>query len=319
MTLLGEWASALALLTLAPGPRVVQPGVQSGAAQLVRARSGPGGLWIGSLAANGGRDVLVYRPPASNRGAATRVVVHFHGTYSQTVQRKHEGVSKKRWVGHNRLTQTLDAIDELQRDGEDNLLLVYPFSAGKRAPPWHTGWWNQAFDSMWMVPDATGESFTELVAQATAVAVDNLAVDAASVSPAITAEGHSAGGLALYNVAHAGATNVAEYIFLDAAFEGWADGCHDGLRARRSDALLTIVMTEGGIADPFAGRTPWCQHAQDEGGERWDAARTWCTAMADDMVDWPRVYLHRTKVRHADQPRHFAGGLGLPPTRFSSH
>ncbi|MEM6989010.1 MAG: hypothetical protein AAF721_00890 [Myxococcota bacterium] len=315
MTFLGGWASGLALLAIAPGPRVVEDGVQAGAAQLVRARRGPGGLWIGPLDANGGRDVLVYRPPAPHPDAMTRIVVHFHGTYSETVQRKRDGVPKKRWVGHNRLTQTLDAMDELQRSGNDNVLLVYPFSAGKRAPPWHTGWWNQAFDSMWM--DGAGESFTELVAQATDVAVESLAVDRTHVASAVTAEGHSAGGLALYNVAHAGAPEVAEYIFLDAAFEGWADGCYEGLKAHRSDALLTVVMTERGIADPFAGRTPWCLHAKDEGGERWDDARAWCEAMADDAVDLPHVYLHRTKVRHGDQPRRFSGGLGLPATRFA--
>jgi len=296
---------------------MIGPGVGPSSTGLARAAARRGGTtWVGPLPGNGDREVLIYRPEGWSGEGPVRLIVHFHGTYSEHVQRRRDGMSKKRWVGHKRLGQTLDAIDELQQTGQGDVALVYPLSAGKRAPNGHTGWWNQAFDSMWMVPDGT-ESFAGLLADARGVLVDTLGVERARLRARVTAQGHSAGGLALYNVAAAGASQVREYIFLDAAFEGWGEGCYQQTIAHKERARMTIVVTDRGIADPFAGRTPWCAEARAAGGADWDAVESWCHALATDMQDNPRVAVHHTRVRHGDQTRRFSGGLGLPADRFA--
>jgi hypothetical protein len=142
-----------------------------------------------------------------------------------------------------------------------------------------------------------------------------------------------------------GTQRVREYIFQDAAFQTWADGCYDGVQASGADSLITLVITTAGIGDPLAGRAPWCRELKADdaayaaakakctadtrakvGGrdceelaaraEEWADFRTWCDNLENDMADVPNVYVHRTKIRHGDQPRHFTGGLALPPGRL---
>lgn len=287
----------LALLLVAPVAD------STGAQRLVTQRGGAGLHWFGPLPGNEGRDVLVYVPPGHDPDAGLQLVVHFHGTYSEHVQQRGEGVPKKKWVGWSRLSQTLDAVDGLQAGGR-NIALVYPLSAGKRKPTGHRGWWNHAFDIQWME-----HSFDTLLGDTRNVLDRELGVASAVVS--VIAEGHSAGGIALYNIAQSAPTAVNEMIFLDASFQGWADGCYHTLRQAGSTTKITIVQTERGIADPHRGRTPWCADTDAlDADERW-----WCDALANDMADVGRVTLHRTKIRHGDQPRHFVGGLELPADR----
>ena len=316
LTSLALWT---AMLVWAPGPRLVHESTAADLARIARERHGPGALWVGPLPGNGGRDVVVYLPAPQVPRADVTLVVHFHGTYGERMATKSEGMRKREYVGGVRLTQTLDAIDELQATRSGNVALVYPVSAGKREPAGVRGWWNYDFDAEWMEPDATtGESFAALVSDARGVLEHSLEVPAARVRPTALAEGHSAGGMALYNVAQHDHDLVHEYLFLDAAFEGWADGCHAGIRRHGAGARITLVTTIGGIADPFAGRTPWCTWAEEEGGTRWDDARAWCTALRSDMRDLPDVTVVRTKTRHGEQPRRFSGGLGLPEDRFET-
>ena len=157
---------------------------------------------------------------------------------------------------------------------------------------------------------------------------------------------------ALLNIARNGSAHVREYIFLDASFQTWADGCHAAVVESGAPAKLTLIVTEQGIADPFAGRDPWCVDMANDAalwaekkswcasrpdpaeavpGSDWtcaeleeraqlwvDEEQAWCAAYSAGMVDLDRVALVGTKVFHKDQPRRFSGGLGLPADRWTA-
>ncbi|EDM80667.1 hypothetical protein PPSIR1_37279 [Plesiocystis pacifica SIR-1] len=335
------------------------PGLQDFADEFSQLYAG-GSLWVGPLEGNGGRDVLIFIPPKADPAAEFELVFHFHGTYSELVQRRTDAMKKKReWVGWDRLEQTLAAIDQLAGEADHNVALIYPISAGKRLEPGHRGWSNVAYDRMWMQPAAPADpayrdDFDRLHADSLEVLVEALGVHPSKLRGGVIVEGHSAGGQAVTNVAVRGSTHVGEYLYLDASFMGWSDVAHEALAARNDPALLTMVVRDGGIADPFEGRDPWClviehhaklwtEHAgtcgdqgpahelklRDHAGERetvacedleldaesFDELEDWCREMADEMRQVPRVTLIRTKVVHAKHPRSFSGGLGLPEDR----
>lgn len=329
--------------------RVVSDEATSGLPAFVEAMA-PGGLvWVGPLAGNGGRDVFVYVPAGADPAREFQLVFHFHGTHSERVQAKAPGLAKKIWVGWDRLQQTIEAIDELQSKGPHNVALVYPLSAGKRREPGKTGWFNKEYDRMWMnpaPPDYT-DDFDELHAEVLAILQKDFGVHPSKLQRKAIAEGHSAGGLPLAYIADSDTKVVGEYIFLDASFQSWADGCWKAVRERKSGALVSVVITTNGIADPFGKPDPWCrewetdaalwkEHARTctpatkkpPGSERtcgeievaakeWDEDyREWCEGMKTDMRDVPGVFVLRTKIPHGKQPRHFVGGLELPPDRF---
>ncbi len=339
-------------------PRVDHEELPEGLRDFVATRENRGLLWAGPMAGNGGRDVVVYLPPGADPLAEYRLVYHFHGTYSERVERRRPGAPKKRWVGWARLQQTLDAIDELQASRPYNVALVYPFSAGKRKEPDRRGYFNRAYDRMWMLPSGPDytDSFATLDDEVRRLLTRSFRIRPSTIAREVIAEGHSAGGIALRNIARAGVDNVGEYIFLDASFEGWADGCYAETRKRERPARISIVMTDGGIADPFGRHDPWCSRLERQAGE-WEKQKTtcaallerpadapgddpeararcttlrgvavqwrdgrerWCAEMKSDMRDLDGVYVHRTRVYHGDQPRHFSGGLELPSARFSA-
>jgi hypothetical protein len=320
--------------------RVIDPKVQPGLAQFAADLPRGGALWIGPLAGNGGRDVVVWIPPKADAAADLRLVYHFHGTHSEHIERKAPGVPKKKWVGWDRLQQTIDAANELQASRPYNVALVYPFSAGKRPEPGHKGWFNKDYDRIWM---AAGESFDELHAQVVEVLTAELGVHPSRIPERVLAEGHSAGGMPLYHIAASGTRLVEEYLFLDASFQGWGDGCWKALQDARSDAMVTMVVTKNGIADPFGKRDPWCTRLETEAAlhatherdctrdpktrvpgtkatceelaasaEEWRDYEAWCAGMKVDMKGTPGARVLRTRVVHGDQPRHFTGGLELP-------
>lgn len=333
---------------------IVDADAQPGLIEFTNGLPREGSLWVGQLEGNGGRDVLVYIPPGARNDAEFQLVFHFHGTYSERFQKPSEGLDKQQWVGWDRLAQTIEAVRELQGAREHNVALIYPFSAGKRLEPEHKGWSNDKYDRMWMLPasDASGtirqdyrDSFDKLHEEVVALLRDELGVHPSKLTGKVLAEGHSAGGIALRNIAVAGTAHVDEYLFLDASFQGWADGCWAALQAVRSAATVTIVLTDKGIADPHDGRDPWCVDLQRDAalwteksswcedkperkpgrsewtctelGERateWKDYEAWCRAMENDMQNVPGVTLVRTKVVHGEQPRRFAGGLGLTPS-----
>ena len=310
-----------------------------------------GALWVGQLEGNGGRDTVIFVPPGVRPEQPFELVVHFHGTYSENIALPTEGVPKKAWVGWDRLQQTIDAITELQAHSERNVALLYPISAGKRMEPTWKGWSNKMYDRMWMTPVPGDpryvDDFEAMLDQALGILEGELGVPKARVEPRVLAEGHSAGGIALRNVAVTGTERVKEYLFLDASFQDWADGCHAAVRDQNLGALVSLVITQGGIADPFGKHDPWCDRLEgasrswpelaktcagkperktgfgkltcethEEAAKDWPDYADWCQAMKDDMKDEPGVYVFRTKVPHGKQPRHFVGGLEVPAERF---
>ncbi len=335
--------------TVEPGIRAIASTVRPGLRAFADALESDGTLWMGQLSGNGGRDVVIFVPPGVRAEQPFELVVHFHGTYSENVAREEPGVPKKAWVGWNRLHQTIDALTELQARGGPNVALVYPISSGKRMEPSWRGWSNKMYDRMWMtpVPDDVRyiDAFDAMLDQSIAVLAE-LGVPASRIDPQVLAEGHSAGGIALRNVAVAGTKRVKEYLFLDASFQDWADGCFAAVREQGQGALVSLVITQGGIADPFGKRDPWCTRLEEaaatwpehqstcagsperktgvqrwtcaehrEAAESWPDYSAWCEAMKSDMNDEPGVFVHRTRISHGKQPRHFSGGLELPAGR----
>lgn len=342
----------------------VQPGLATFAAELssrpgTRAQldttDAAGSIWIGKLDGNGGRDVLIYVPPNADNTKPFELVFHFHGTYSEAVAKPLPDMPKREWVGWDRLTQTVAAIDELQATRGHNVALIYPISAGKRLEPGHKGWSNVAYDRMWMdgaLPPSYSDDFERLHEETVALLVDTFGVHPSKLPETVIAEGHSAGGIALLNIAIHGSPHVREYIFLDASFQSWADGCHAAVKQTGASAKLTLVVTDKGIADPFEGRDPWCvdQEAdaalwlerkswcasqdkadQEVPGCDWTCAELeqraiewrddyepWCAAMRAGMQGVDGVLLIETKVVHGDHPRRFTGGLELPPDRWAT-
>lgn len=319
----------------AHGSPVLEAGIDPGLAAFARDRTTPGRLWIGKLASNGGREVVIYVPQPPRADRPTRLVFHFHGTYSEHVERPRPGLPKARSVGWTRLAQTLDAIDELHATRPYDVVLVYPRSAGRRLEPEHPGSHTVQYDRMWM----RAESFERLREEALAIAAEHHGVALERVDDRAIVEGHSAGGIALRNVARSSPRGVGTYLFLDASFQGWADGCYRAVRAAGSPAQVVLVVTQDGMADGVGRWKPWCAElerdaaaasappcaaatpspadarrceALREQARAWDESREWCAGLRSDLRGWPGVAVHRTRVRHGDQPRTFAGGLGLP-------
>lgn len=328
--------------------RVIEPQTHAGLETFAETVEVDGSLIIQPLAGNGGRDVVVYVPETVRPDQPMRLVVHFHGTYSENIQPEDPNQKKRVWIGWNRLQQVIEAVAEISQD--ENVALVYPISAGKRLPPEHKGWSNKAYDTVWMRPDTQGDDFAALL-RASREVLHDLGVSAELLEPKVTAEGHSAGGIALWNVALTGTDEVAEYLFLDAGFREWADGCFNEVQAKATGALVSQVITHEGMADPMAGRTPWCRvmpekmaelekHqefcAKPNNAERtprglekahtcenlqrakddWPRFEEWCGHMENDAIDLPGAYVFRTSIVHGEQPRNFAGGLNLAPDRF---
>jgi hypothetical protein len=330
--------------------RIVRENATSGLPAFVAAMPDGGLVWVGPLAGNGGRDVLVYVPPGAQPAREFQLVYHFHGTHSERVQAKAPGLAKKIWVGWDRLQQAIDATTELQSKRERNVALVYPLSAGKRREPGKTGWFNKEYDRMWMnpaPPDFT-DSFEQLHEEVVAILQREFGVHPSKLLGKAIAEGHSAGGLPLVYIAESGTKVVGEYLFLDASFQSWADGCWQAVRAKGTGALVSVVITTNGIADPFGKPDPWCTEWETDaalwkehgksctvasktppGSERtcgeieiaakeWEEDyREWCQGMKSDMRDVPGVWVLRTKIPHGKQPRHFVGGLELPESRHA--
>jgi hypothetical protein len=296
------------------GP-VVERSVSSGLGEIAKELPKGSLTWVGPLAGNGGRDVLVHLPAGADPKLPVKLVFHFHGTHSELVQRKAEGMAKKQWVGWDRVMQTIDAITELQGKGEANVVLVYPLSAGKRREPGQTGWYNKEYDRMWMepAPPQYTDDFDVLWDETRALLQEHFGVHESKLPERGIAEGHSAGGIALWNIATTGTDHVDEYLFLDASFQSWADGCYKAIQTKKPRPLVSLVVTINGIADPYGKPDPWCNELEPDEIDEYQA---WCDAMKNDARDLPGVYVLRTKVPHGKQPRHFVGGLELPADRY---
>lgn len=337
--------ASIALSDLATHRRFVGLDVQVGLRELVDELVIQGNLWVGPLAGNGGRDVLIYIPPGASDAAAFRLIFHFHGTSSQHIQRRAPGIAKESWVGWDRLAQTLDGARALQLAVPDNIALIYPLSAGKRIEPEWQGWSNKIYDRMWMRPAPPNytDDFSVLHGEAVQILTRNLGVHPSKIPARVLVEGHSAGGIALWNIARSGTELVSDYLFLDAGFYSWADGCHAEIRGHGTNARVVLVIRDGGIADPIRGPDPWCvdmpmlaaswpevratctadPKLRPRGGgvscarwralaEDWPRVAPWCEAMKNDMREIDDVMVLWTKTPHAKQPGTFFGGLQIP-------
>lgn len=335
LVILGLAATA-ASASAPPSSLTIHPKSSSGLAAFASARAGAELMWVGPLSGNGGRDVMLYIPAGTTPGRSFRAIYHFHGTYSERIERPQPGRPKKATVGWTRLEQTLDAADELQAKGEHNIVVVYPLSAGRRVEPDAQNAHRVQYDRLWM--QAESESFTRLRSE-----VEDLLRSRLGASPpTLVVEGHSAGGIALRNIAESHPGGIAAYLFLDASFEGWAEGCYAASQRARTPAKIVLVVTTDGIADAVGRWKPWCIDLRRDAaqwvdhrawckthagpppgtplpcdelrtrGEQWQKSGPWCDAMTRNFEGWPRVSMVRTRVRHGDQPRRFTGGLDLP-------
>jgi len=300
------------------GKFVVAKDIAPGLADFIGDLPRKGALWAGKLEGNGDRDTVIFIPPGVDANEKFRFVYHFHGTYSERINRKLPGVKKKDWVGWDRLAQAIAGATRLQAERPYNVVLVYPISAGKRIEPEQKGWSNKAYDRMWMHPSESPrfrDSFDKLHEETLAIVHDTFAIDPASTKGKVLVEGHSAGGIALLNIALHGSKYVGDYLFQDASFQGWGDATYYALVERKSKARMTIVMTTNGMVDPFGKWDPWCTRLEADAAvepEEWEEYRDWCDKMKDDMKSVEQVYVHRTRVSHGDQPLHFLGGRDLP-------
>lgn len=329
--------------------KTIADDAMEGLVQYAEAWTGGGTLWIDQLPGNGDRDVVVFVPPSWKPDVEVKLVFHFHGTFSERVAVPDPGKKKRHWVGWTRLSQTMEALAELETAREHNVVLVYPISAGKRPEPGHRGWFNRDYDRMWMRPAPEAgitNDFDRLYDDVVTLLDSTLGVPRSRITSGAIAEGHSAGGIALRNVAEVGTDRVAEYIFLDASFLSWSDRCWAAVAGDPGGAKVTLVVTDHGMADPYGERDPWCEtmpedfavwnsvadycrsadkphkdvppgHARScdamkEAHELWPEVKQWCADWKRDFADNPRVTIVRTKVVHGKQPRHFSGGLEIP-------
>ena len=325
----------------------------------VQAQACPQCFLTGRLEGNGKRDVLIYRPPGLDKGSPISLVYHFHGTYAEKLEPPSSARKKKYWVGWKRLEQTLAAIDELQASKQDNVILIYPFSAGRRYEANYAKPHKPAYDRKWMLyerGDRSSDSFTRLHQAVQSMLSQELSL-AKPFSPGrVIVEAHSAGGIALLNIAKEGSPNIDDYLFLDASFQDWADGCYAALLASGSRARVTMVIREAGIADPLFGPNPWCTtleedasrwrqrgapcqrhaekrahskheeentrqeecHSLEKNAQAWKKYAQWCAEMKLEMQGQAQVELYWTKIYHGKQTRHFAGGLNLLPYGWKS-
>ena len=296
---------------------LIKKNLGAGMAAFVAEMPREGLLWAGKLKGNGDRDVLVFVPPGAKNDVDFRLVFHFHGTYSEKIQKKTDGMKKKDWVGWDRIGQAIEGATLLQKEQPYNVALIYPLSAGRRIEPGVKGWVNKWYDRSWMdpvKPPKWGDSFDTLHAETLAILHDDFKVDPSRTQGRVIAEGHSAGGIALLHIARNKSKHVGDFLFQDASFMGWADATYWALKKQRSNARVTIVMRTGGMCDPFAGKEPWCTMLEEYELEPGELERytQWCKDHEDGMKSVKQVYFHPTRVTHGKQPKHFFGGRELP-------
>jgi hypothetical protein len=184
----------------------------------------PGRAWLGKLPGNGNRDVGILIPPNFDPNKKTEIVYHFHGTTGDLINENipssyRDSEIYAREVGRpsvasNRYDQVANA--SLSRD---NVIIVYPISAGQRGDRKI-----QNSDSFWMDSSKTSDNFSQMHAQVLSVLQNKMHTQVRDYS--ITAKGHSAGGRALMNIANSGA-KIDRYDFLDASYGNWVSTCYN--------------------------------------------------------------------------------------------
>lgn len=252
-------------------------------------------VWAKNLEGNGGRSVLTYIPPGVDLKANNlRIIYHFHGTYSEEVIKPHPALDSKK-VGWNRLEQTVNAIDQLAQNGE-NVILVYPLSEGSRKTPGDKK--TRAYDRQWMAknqPSDKGivnDDFDKLHQDI----LNEIGIQPNQIT-SIEAQAHSAGGIALRNMAQSGTKLINSYRFLDASYTGWAEDCYEASRKNGKPDIYLLV------ADSDVRDFPKNSLKRSD---RWSKALTE-NSHGSYSTGIEGVYYFDTGKKHKEMPGQFTG------------
>ncbi len=261
-------------------------------------------MTVSNLEGNGRRPVITYVPPGVdlNKGNV-RIIYQFHGTYSERIKdyvpkENRNKDNKKDWVGWNRLKQTTDSIDSLARNGE-NVVLVYPLSGGPRHKNDDVNVGRKKYDRLWMAPgklDKNGDASTDDFDQLHSEILNRLAINSDLVGD-VEVQGHSAGGLALTNIAESGTKIVTAYRYLDANFSMWAERCREASRKNGSpDIYLLIADTKSkSFPKAYIRRSDWYPLLSQQGEN------------GPNSTGIDNVYLLEAKTQHGDMVGEFTG------------
>lgn len=178
----------------------------TGFAEVLRETNFDGRIVIERLTGNGGRPVALLIPKGFDPDKPAKVLVHFHGTYSDKIanngfkakEKDHTVTAKSRFTQFTQ--QAMAATDE-------NIIFAYPISAGKsRAAK------GKDYDGNWMSSRKTDDNFDLLIKSIE----NNIGL---ANEPEVMVSGHSAGGKVMQNLAESGVDRkISRYIFLDASY-----------------------------------------------------------------------------------------------------
>ena len=207
--------------------------------------------WIEKMRGNGGRDVAIMVSDNFDPSKETEVIYHFHGTDGHHFGELPplEGASKyyedrvgSTSVAANRLQQVADSLSKM---GNKNIIVAYPISAGQRGPK-ETKAYKNGYDLNWMNREESNEDINILHSEV----VDSVSkrfgkrVNVAKR----TVKGHSAGGMALKNLAKSG-FHIDRIDFLDASYGDWAVKCYEEAIKRNPNIQFNLFVRPGTSTD----------------------------------------------------------------------
>ncbi len=252
-----------------------------------------------NLEGNGGRSVLTYIPPGVDLKANNlKIIYHFHGTYSENVL-KEDPEKYAQTVGWNRLKQTIEATDDLAERGE-NVILVYPLSKGPRHKPDDKKIEGKQYDRLWMAKNKIDENNAKVTDDFDKMHEEILkqtGIKKEQISK-VEAQGHSAGGLALANIATSGTKLIDAYRFLDASYSGWAENCYEASRLNgKPDIYLLVAPTN---------LKTWPINTLKRSA-RWSKGLSEKGADGEYSTGIEGVYYYQVEAKHAEMPGKFTG------------
>jgi hypothetical protein len=163
----------------------------------------------GNLDGNGGNSVALAMSKSLDLTKPVKLICHFHGLRSFDVNHRASD-------GRTRLDQTLSRLET----SESNAILVYPLCEPPDNPD------DYQYDRDWMKPPEY--NFATLHQEV----IELLAENGINLPPgsSVIAEGHSAGGTPLRNIAQAGHAGIIDrMVFLDATYGTWGRDTLDAL------------------------------------------------------------------------------------------
>lgn len=262
-------------------------------------------IWVKKLEGNGNRDVLTYIPEGVDLKAKNlRIIYHFHSTHSENIS--YSKATGETSVGWNRLEQTTKAVHQLAQAGE-NVILVYPQSDGIRHKPDDKNVGGKNYDRLWMAKgkiDREGKKVKDDFDQMHQEVLEELGISKDQIAR-VEAQGHSAGGLALTNIAESGTKLINCYRFLDASFEGWAERAHSASEnnGKPDIFLLTSPPLMKDFPQSNLKKSSWGNKLYQRGDHGPYSTKV------------NRVYLLDSSTVHGNMPSQFTGWM---PTNHSA-